>query len=224
MAHPDRSDLFEVQITENRRLTDSVFEIRFSRPDGFDFLPGQNISIRKDNLLRDYSLIGSRQDSDLSICLRNVPHGALSPRIANARKGDRIHISPAFGHFLFQSWGRTPVFIATGTGIAPFVSYVRSGVTGYLLLHGVRSEEDLYYRAIISGSASTYAPCISAPELSATGAETYFRGHVTDFLKLQLPRKSWDFYLCGRSEMIRDATIIIDQYFEGSRVFSEVFY
>jgi ferredoxin-NADP reductase len=47
---------------------------------------------------------------------------------------------------------------------------------------------------------------------------------VTDFLEQKLSPGSYDFYLCGRGEMVRDATHIIDRRFPGARVFSELFF
>lgn len=215
-------DFIAVRVTQIRHITEKAVEIRLSRPEGFEFLPGQKISILHNELSRDYTLIGSQKDRELSICLRNIPNGLLSPILANAAVGDRFHISRAFGHFLFQSHGEAPVFVATGTGVAPFVAYVRDGVTGYHLLHGVTSEDELYYRGLLSQSASSYTPCISH---SGDAHKTpYYHGRVTDFLTSQLSLKPWDFYLCGHGEMIREVIRIIDRCFDGSRVFTEVFY
>ncbi len=213
-----------VQVAGNRRLTENTFEIRFNRPEGFDFLPGQKISVLQEDLHRDYSLVGPRESSDLTICVRKITGGALSPILAGAATGDPFHITPAFGYFLYQPSERPVVFVATGTGIAPFVAYAHDGAQGYHLLHGVRLEEELYYRDLLSKAAGTYTPCISYPKEKHLDESVYFHGRVTHFLDRSLPRGAYDFYLCGRREMLRDATRIIDQRFEGSRIFSELFF
>ena len=213
-----------VRVAGNRRLTENTFEIRFERPERFDFLAGQKISVLHQDLYRDYSLISPRKGSDLAICVREIKDGALSPILASAATGDRFHITPAFGYFLYQPSERPAVFVATGTGIAPFVAYVRDGVKGCHLLHGVRSEEELYYRDLLSPAADTYTPCISGPNKAQPGDPACFQGRVTDFLDRSLPQGAYDFYLCGRAEMLRDATRIIDLRFEGSRIFSELFF
>ena len=41
------------------------------------------------------------------------------------------------GYFTFRDFRLKPVFVATGTGIAPFVSMVRAGAKGFIVLHGV---------------------------------------------------------------------------------------
>jgi ferredoxin-NADP reductase len=113
------------------------------------------------------------------------------------------------------------VFVATGTGIAPFCSMAGSGVNGFILLHGVATPEELYYRAFLQPQAAGYQPCLSESRPAAAG---HFAGRVTDYLATQLPRRIYDFYLCGRRDMVRDATFVVDERFEGSLVYSEIFY
>jgi len=213
-----------VEVSGNRQLTDSTFEIRFERPKGFDFIAGQKISVIHEDLYRDYSLISSRRDSELAICIRRIPEGAISPVLADAAIGDLFHITPAFGYFLYHPSERPAVFVATGTGIAPFVAFANDGVKKYRLLHGVRTAEELYYRNILTSTAKTYVPCLSGNDPRQSSEPAVFHGRVTDFLEHRLPRKAYDFYLCGRGGMLRDATRIIDQKFEGSRIFSELFF
>ena len=40
----------------------------------------------------------------------------------------------------------------------------------------------------------------------------------------KLARRAYDFYLCGREEMIRDVTLLVDEAFPGSRVYAEIFF
>jgi len=51
-----------------------------------------------------------------------------------------------------------------------------------------------------------------------------FAGRVTDYLETELPPLPYDFYLCGRSDMIRDATLLVDERFSDSYVYTEIFY
>lgn len=216
---------YKVAVTGIQWLADKAFEIRFQRPeDGFDFLAGQKIGVLHDDVYRDYSLTGSLDGSDLAICVRLISGGELSTVLARAKKGDMFHISQAFGYFLYQPSRRPAVFAATGTGIAPFVAFIRAGARPGYLLHGVRSTSELYYHELLSQSAKQYSPCLSGAKDSAAAGGEHFHGRVTDFLEHELSRGEYDFYLCGRSEMLRDATRIIDRHFDGSRVYSELFF
>jgi hypothetical protein len=54
--------------------------------------------------------------------------------------------------------------------------------------------------------------------------EGFYYGRVTDYLYNNLAPGRYDFYLCGRREMIRDVTICVDEIFPDSLVFTEIFY
>jgi len=113
------------------------------------------------------------------------------------------------------------VFVATGTGIAPFVSMGLSGCNGFTLLHGIRNPDERYYADVFERTAGIYVPCISGPGSPVPGA---FPGRVTGYVAEDLPAGEYDFYLCGRTEMIRDVTRIVDRRFPASRVFIELFF
>ena len=98
---------------------------------------------------------------------------------------------------------------------------VGSEVTGFTLIHGVDNPQDLYYQSKLEPAADHYIPCISG-EYQAEAS--YFRGRVTDWLQRHLPPAVYDFYLCGRREMIRDVTWLVDERFPGSLIYSELFY
>ena len=63
--------------------------------------------------------------------------------------------------------------------------------------------------------------CLSEPVNKDTD---YFRGRVTDYLRNELPLSTYDFYLCGGREMIRDVTLLVDEQFPGSYIYTEPFY
>jgi benzoate/toluate 1,2-dioxygenase reductase subunit len=214
--------LFTVAVTGLCWLTENTFEIRFERPNRFDFLPGQKISFIEGGLRRDYTLLGPATAKELALCVRHVPNGRFSPKLARARRGDRFQISVPFGYFTFKASSRPAVFVATGTGIAPFVAYVHAGARGFDLLHGVRTRAALYYRDILAGAAHRYIPCLTGGPCDEPWPRA-FAGRVDQCLATHYPLEEYDFYLCGRNEMIRDATRLIDMRFPGSRVFTEAF-
>ncbi len=73
----------------------------------------------------------------------------------------------------------------------------------------------------VESAAKLYVPCIS--ETDKLSGEN-FNGRVTDYLQKNLAPKPYDFYLCGRREMIREVTFLVDERFPGSFVFTETFY
>lgn len=212
------------ELLHRRWLSRKAFEIELSRPSGFEFSAGQSIRMIHEGHERHYSLISAVDDQTLAICVRYIPGGMFTPVLAEALPGTRFQFTGPHGYFVFKPSRRPAVFAATGTGIAPFVAMARSGVRGFTLLHGVRTAEELYYKKVFDGIADAYRPCLSgeaAPHSPAQGAHA---GKITRYVKNHLVRRLYDFYLCGRQEMVRDVTLLADEYFPGSHVYTEVFF
>jgi len=203
------------------RLSKRALEIKFTRPADLVFKPGQRLRFHHQSVQRDYTPVSAPQDPEITFCIRVVEEGVLSPVLSRAAIGSRFEVSGPDGYFTFKPSGRAPVFVATGAGIAPFCSMARSGVSGFTLLHGVDNPDDLYYRAELQTAAARYVPCVSKEYPSSAGC---FHGRVTDYLQRHLPPSAYDFYLCGRREMIRDVTWLVDEKYRDVRVYTETFY
>lgn len=215
--------LYDVQVIGRQWLNAQTFELRISRPAGFAFLPGQKIGFVYQDLVREYTLLGPVHSAELTFCVRHVPQGRVTPHLATAPPGTSIQVTEASGFFTFQPSPRPAVLVATGTGIAPYVAFVRSGLRGFDLLHGVRTVAELYYGSELAAVARRYIPCLTEGSLSGAPPQAY-DGRVTDWLANGLANGVYDFYLCGRADMIRDAMRLIDDRFTGSHVFAETFY
>jgi benzoate/toluate 1,2-dioxygenase reductase subunit len=214
---------FMLTVTRVKWLTKVAFQICFTRPHGFDFLPGQKIRFIAQDVTRDYTLTNAPDASELSLCIRHVPQGRFSPCLAHARTGEQFSAEGPFGYFTPQPSRHPVVCVATGTGIAPFVAYARAGLKGFFMLHGARAENELYYRSVFTNTVCSYIPCLSH-STGQCAARGFFAGRVTDCLEQRLETGAYDFYLCGRSDMIAGAMDIIDSRFGGSRVFTEIFF
>ncbi len=212
---------YTVDLLKRQWLSDKSFEIVLSAPPAFHFDPGQRIQLRLGEYERDYSIVSAPRESGLALCIRMVAGGKLSVLLSVADIGTSLSIDGPHGYFTYKPSRRTAVFVATGTGIAPFCSMARSGVTGFTLLHGVGLPDDLYYASLFQQSARKYIPCL-------TGTKDLppftFKGKVTEYLDRHLAPGAYDFYLCGRNEMIRDVTLLIDERFPESLVYTEQFY
>ena len=215
------TDIYSTKLLKRRWLSKKTLEIRLEKPPLFTFKPGQRICLIYNAVERDYSMVSSPAEDDLILCIRNVEEGVLSPQLSSATMGTRLEFTGPHGYFTFQPSPRPAIFIATGTGIAPFCSIASSGVTDITILHGVTLSDDLYYADFLRSSVKRYVPCLSKPGESFVD---HFTGRVTDYLKQRLAPGAYDFYLCGRSEMIRDATLLIDERFTGSFIYTEQYF
>lgn len=213
--------LYTSNILERQWLSAGTFELILSKPNGFEHVAGQRIAIRCEGIEREYSIASAPAEPELRLCIRRVEKGRLSGLLASCAVRSSLKISGPAGYFVFQPSSRQAVFAATGTGIAPFHAMAASGISGFVLLHGVGETADLYYREQMAAAAARYVACISREHPIRKGC---FRGRVTAYLMSQLKPGAYDFYLCGNADMIRDVTLLVDERFRGSRVFSEPFY
>jgi ferredoxin-NADP reductase len=222
---PDNpGEIQTVELLQRRWLTKNAFEIELTRPPSLKFKPGQAIRFVHESLERYYSLLSTPDDSNLTLCVCHVPQGDFSRLLANAEIGCLFKLTGPHGYFTFKSSGRKPVFIATGTGIAPFVSFARSGITDFTLLHQAISADELYYQSYFHKITPKYFACLSeAPSKASSFPNLYF-GEISECIRKNLRPGSYDFYLCGEREMIREVTLLVDEVYPESRVYTEVFY
>ena len=202
-------------------LSPSTSEVSLTRPAGFTFLPGQRIRFLHQGLQRDYTMISGPQENQIRLCIHHVAGGQFSGILISAPEGTGFTFTGPHGYFQFAASDRQAVFVATGTGIAPFVAFVQNHVSGFILLHGVPDPAEQYYKQQLSHAASLYVPCFSRISGTHDKASTGFHGRVTDYLEAVLPLDVYDFYLCGKPEMISDSLQIIDERFPASKVFTE---
>ncbi len=213
------STLYHSQLLSRHWLSPSAFEATLAKPSSFNFTPGQRIRLIREEVDREYSLLSTPSDDTIHLCVRLVEGGVFSSYLADAKRGEDFPFTGPHGYFMFNPSPRRPVFVATGTGIAPFVSMSGAGVKDFTLLHGVPDAGELYYREHFESIGCEYIPCLS----KAVAAGNLFRGRVTDYLKM-MTRIAYDFYVCGRGEMVRDVMLIADERFSGSLVYTETFY
>ena len=111
----------------SKRAYPSLLKIRFDEDEtDIDFAPGQYVTVRYGGVPRPYSIASSPNDDALEICVRRVPGGKLTTQLCSeAEVGDDVTLRGPNGEFTLQEpSGRDVVFLATGTGVAPFRSMI----------------------------------------------------------------------------------------------------
>ena len=211
------------KVLEVRFLTPQCFRLTVERR-GLDFIPGQcvNIGLPGAGVNREYSSYSSASDREtLGFLIRLVEGGDVSSRLASRKPGDLVEIHGAYGSFVLPS--PVPekadfIFLATGTGIAPFHSFVKShpGLR-YRLIHGVRHLNERYDRETYE--SGRYFACVS----QEPGGD--FHGRLTAYLATQIPHPTATYYLCGNRAMIVEAyELLREQGVNGDRLVTEVFF
>lgn len=177
---------------------------------------------------RAYSIASSSMSKEyIEFYVMMVYSGALTPRLFALKEGDMLWMAPKIvGHFTMDHVpeDQNIVFIATGTGLAPYMSMLRSkfvcGVNQkFAVLHGARHSWDLGYRSELSSLQTqcpnfTYLPIIDHPHEEITEWKGQV-GFVQSLWQNGTLEKNWGFkpthenthiFLCGNPLMIEDTT------------------
>lgn len=189
-----------------KHLTDSTYILRFDR-NGMDFLPGQHLTLglENDKQLREYSIYSPNNVDYLEVLVKEVEEGHVSKRLKKLNPGDPVNVEGPFGFFTLdekKKYTHKHLFIASGTGIAPFHSIVNSiDNLDYTILHGIRHAEEQYARE--EYPQNHYISCTSRDSHGS------FNGRVTDYLKQNNIDSNTLIYLCGNYEMIHEVYDIL---------------
>lgn len=210
------------KIMQIRFLTDETFIIRLERGD-IQFKPGQRIivGLKGESDLREYSVYSGEKDEYLEILVREVLRGNVSPRLKHCKPGDLLQVNGPFGSFGIESFDRFShklVFIATGTGISPFHSFVRSyPAINYTLIHGVRYKAEAYQNN--EYEKARYILCTSKETNEGR------KGRVTKFLPGYPVTPDMLFFLCGNNSMIYEVYHILrNKGIPDENIFMEVYF
>ena len=206
----------------NESLSTSTFKLIIERGN-LNFRAGQcvNLGLPNSGINREYSTYSGEQEPELAFLVREVEDGDVSPALRRLKSGDSIEIDGAYGLFTLPESipeNHSNVFIATGTGIAPFHSFVRTyPELDYLILHGTRLAEENYESAHYT--TERYVQCVSQENGGC------FQGRVSDYLRQNPQGADKHYYLCGNRHMLNEVyDILRKQEVSGSNIMSEVFF
>lgn len=220
--------LYHARVDQIRNLTHDVREIglRLTDPEEIHFKAGQFVSFDAPHpkfprpATRAYSIASPpSRKGRITLLLNLIPGGPGSTYLFGLKEGDEVHFKgPAGSFYLKEDGQRDLLFVATGTGIAPFRSMLdhlmESGFSRSATLYwGLRSQKDLYYQKELEALAKLqpsfrFVTTLSWPEPGWTGAT----GRVTKLVAEQVSSvTNLSIYLCGNSGMIGEVSSLITQ-------------
>jgi ferredoxin--NADP+ reductase len=226
--------------------TDRLFSFRTTRDAAFRFENGQftmvGIPVAGRPLLRAYSMVSPNYDDGLEFFSIKVPNGPLTSRLKDIKVGDPVLIGRKPTGTLVQDSllpGRHLFLLATGTGLAPFLSIIRDPQVyerfdKLVLVHGCRWAADLAYSETIERRLGDdpfigplvrakliYYPTLTREPYRHNGRITALlsSGQLTDDLGLPAPDPAHDrIMICGGPGMLADLVALADTrgFAEGS--------
>ncbi|OCX93359.1 MAG: ferredoxin--NADP(+) reductase [Pseudomonas sp. CO183] len=227
-----RQRLLEVQT-----LTSNLFTLRTSRDPSFRFSAGQfaRLGVRKPSgciVWRAYSMVSAPHDEFLDFFSIVVPDGEFTSELSRLKVGDELLVDKqAFGFLTLDRFpdGRDLWLLATGTGIAPFLSILQDfeawqRFERIILVYSVREARELAYQQLIAelpqrdyleglGSKLLYLPVVTREKVPGA-----LHGRITTLIEngeleraadLQLTPEHSRIMLCGNPQMIEDTRAVL---------------
>ena len=228
--------IYDAKVTRIVPLTDSTKHFELTFPEPIDFKPGQFVMIRvtpdgKPEVKRPYSICSvPRGTNTVEIVLNRVPGGFMSNFLCDLNEGAVIKAQLPFGQFTLREPSQGELFVATGTGIAPFRSQIgwlldvkkHTGPVG--LAFGCRYENeklfDEEFRTLAARYSNfTYIPTVSRPTDAWTGEKGYVQDKVRKYFS---KTENTDVYFCGLPAMIDDTKkVLLELGYDPKRIHEE---
>jgi len=231
------------RVLEVEHFTDRLFRIKLTRDKALRFRDGEFLMIGLDHfseklqknkpIMRAYSVISPSHQETLEFYSIKVQDGPLTSKFQHIQVGDEVLVNTKSVGTLITTnvkSGRTLYMMATGTGIAPFLSLIRGfdiydDYDNVVLLHGVRNVKDLsfddyltnlnedeIYKEITQGKFKYY-PTVTREDFKNQGRVTdaMYSGKVQEALGLEEFDKEKDrVMICGSMGM----NLELQEYFE----------
>ncbi|XOV78612.1 MAG: ferredoxin--NADP reductase [Aestuariibacter sp.] len=155
-------NLISTTVTSVHHWNDTLFSFKTTRAPTFTFESGQfvmmGLEVEGRPLLRAYSIASAHHEDELEFFSIKVPDGTLTSRLQNIAPGEQVMVSTrptgtlVPGHLLP---GKNLYLLATGTGLAPFMSiirdpYIYDDFEKIILVHGTRYVSELAYQKEIT--------------------------------------------------------------------------
>ncbi|OGH62237.1 MAG: hypothetical protein A2848_02080 [Candidatus Magasanikbacteria bacterium RIFCSPHIGHO2_01_FULL_50_8] len=198
-----------LRLTKKDILTEDTRAYSFEADNKFDFLPGQFVLLKQPGDVqknaRSFSMANAPHAEKITFLMKHLPEGHISGLLAEAPLGTPLEASVPLGRFTLQETDTDRVFVATGTGLAPIMSFIEHAATiqpsdqpPFEILFGCRNEQRLFWTEKLPTTALI---TLSQPSQTWTG----LTGRVTDHIPTvaaEHPDAAW--YLCGSAEMIKE--------------------
>lgn len=219
-------------VVANTHWTENLFSLRIEA-DVAAFQPGQytELAIRREDGSRHsqpYSILSAPDnDGQLEFFLYTHLEGELSCELSKLQAGDTVEVGAAPAGTLTLSHVEdtaTLCLMATGTGVAPFVSMVQSNIPwqrfdNVVLVYGVREQADLCYQPLFDALTKQYPGRFSfIPVISREAVAGILQGRIPALLdsgeleqKLgwQLSAENAHIMLCGNPGMVQDSAAVL---------------
>lgn len=217
----NNTNLIKVKVISLEKVSKNLFILTLDYKPVFTAGQVIRLSVSHNIPPRLYSIASGINDDNIKILFDVKESGVLTPKLAELSKSNSVYVSKPFGEF--TSVDNSAIWIATGTGIAPFLSMMLSGnYKNKTLIHGARLKSSFYFQdKFMNLLGDNYIRCCSGEK-----GDGLIEGRVTEFIEKNnsLPIDSL-YYLCGQAEMIVETRdILIQKGVPFSNIIAEIYF
>ena len=174
------------------------------------FLAGQyvNIDVPGSGQHRSYSFSSAPGQSKVSFLIKRIPGGVMSTWLDSAQPGNKLELIGPLGSFYLRAVERPLLFLAGGTGLAPFLSMLEvlartDSQQKVHLIYGVTRDLDLVQVDAIEAYVAKLPNFTYATVVADTDSTHPRKGWVTQHMPAEaLNDGDVDVYLCGPPPMV----------------------
>jgi ferredoxin--NADP+ reductase len=226
------ADWLNAKVIEKIQWNDRLFSLCM-KSEFKDFVAGQFIRVALDidgeRVARPYSLVNKPGDDCLEIYFNIVPEGPLSSRLAALEVGDNIFVTDKANGFLIVDEVpecRHLWLMATGTGVGPFLSILKTQQVWQrfekvVLAYSVRDASELSYQQQISAIEELnaeqflYVPFVTREKLSGALQQripqSIEEGTLEQRMGFSINENDSHVMMCGNSAMISSVTECLEK-------------
>ncbi len=229
MTRPPPPQTFQARLVASRDVTARVKELVFEREDGaFDFQSGQWVSVvmsladaRGRPLRRSYSIASVPRPGSarFELVVTKVDGGVGSTWLHRAEVGTTLEVKGPQGFFLRPPDVGPSLFVATGTGVAPFRGMLHDALAAgraepLWVLFGVRTRADALYAEELEALAAAHPNVrleltLSRGDEAWTGRRGYVQAHVLELWRALEASGPAHAYVCGVKKMLLEVREVL---------------
>ena len=204
-------EAIEGEVLAVETLSETSFSLKPKLAKPMGFLPGQyvNVTVPGTGQHRSYSFSSAQGGDEATFLIRNLPGGVMSSYLSErAKPGDQVTLTGPMGAFYLRPIERNQLWLAGGTGLAPFLSMLEQlaeqGTDQPIkLFYAVTRAADLVELDRVNALAEKIGNVTVVTVLAAEDEAHDRKGFVTDHLSAEdLCGGDCDVYLCGPPPMV----------------------
>jgi ferredoxin-NADP reductase len=195
---------YTLRINDIQEVTHDVRQIRFEKPDGYEFTPGQatEVAIDKEGWRdekRPFTFTSLNSDPYLEFVIKIYPdHDGVTEQIDKLEVGDSLIIGDAWGTIEYKGEG---IFLAGGAGVTPFIAIFRDlhkkgEIGNNKLIFSNKTDKDIILKEEFQEILGDQF--VNAITDEPTDDHIFLDGHIDkEFLDSQIDDIEQEFYVCG---------------------------